>query len=90
MIVVALFLVALVAAMSYTMMARLARDTRRSELIMHDVQAELYAEGSVLWAKDSLRENWIRQKKDKRVDATHGDRVILENNEELLFQGIIS
>ncbi len=52
------------------MMARLARDTRRSELITHDVQAALYAEGSVLWAKDSLRENWIKQKKDKRVDAT--------------------
>jgi general secretion pathway protein K len=69
-IVIALFLVALVATMSYTMMARLARDTRRSELIMHDVQAGLYAEGSVLWAKDSLRQDWIKQKKDKRVDET--------------------
>ena len=27
---------------------------------------------------------------DKRVDETYGDRVILENNEELLFKGIIS
>lgn len=69
-IIVALFLVALVATMSYVMMSRLARDTRRSQLIGRDVQAELYAEGSVLWAKDTLREDWIKQKKDKRIDAT--------------------
>ncbi len=67
-IVVALFIVALVAAMSIAMMSRLARDTRRVELIVHDTQAELYSEGSVFWAKDTLRKNWISQKKDKRVD----------------------
>lgn len=68
-IVVALFIVALVAAMSVTMMSRLARDTRRVELIVHDTQAELFAEGSVLWAKDTLRKNWISQKKDKLIDV---------------------
>lgn len=68
-IIVALFIVALVATMSYVMMARLARDTRRTTLIVHDVQAALYAEGSVLWAKDTLNANWIKQKKDKRVDV---------------------
>lgn len=68
-IVVALFIVALVAAMSITMMSRLARDTRRVELIVHDIQAELYAEGSVFWAKDTLRKNWISQKKNKLVDV---------------------
>jgi general secretion pathway protein K len=31
-------------------------------------QAELYAGGSVIWAKDYLRNDWIKQKKDKRVD----------------------
>lgn len=67
-IVVALFIVAIVATMAYVMMARLARDTRRTELITHDVQAALYAEGSVLWAKDLLHNDWIKQKKDKRVD----------------------
>lgn len=68
-IIIALLIVALVAAMATTMMSRLARDTRRVELIMHDAQAALYADGSVLWAKDVLHNNWIRQKKDKRVDA---------------------
>ena len=68
-IIVALFIVALVATMSYVMMARLARDTRRTTLIVHDVQAALYAEGSVLWAKDTLNANWIKQKKEKRVDV---------------------
>jgi general secretion pathway protein K len=68
-IVVALFIVALVATMAYVMMSRLARDTRRTELIVHDAQAELYAGGSVIWAKDQLHDDWIKQKKDKRVDA---------------------
>ena len=67
-IVVALFIVALVATMSYVMMARLARDTRRTELILRNNQAELYAGGSVIWAKDYLRNDWIKQKKDKRID----------------------
>jgi len=68
-IVVALFIVALVAAMSYVMIARLERDTRRVELITHDSQAEFYAEGSVIWAKDVLRNDWLNQKKDKPVDV---------------------
>lgn len=69
-IVVALFIVAMVATMAYVMMSRLARDTYRTQLIVRDVQAERYAEGSILWAKDQLRNDWIRQKKDKRVDET--------------------
>lgn len=68
-IVVALFIVALVATMAYVMMARLARDTRRTELIVHDAQAGLYAQGSVLWAKDTLRNNLLNKKKDKLVDV---------------------
>ncbi len=68
MIVVALFIVALVATMAYVMMSRLARDTRRTELIVRDAQAELYAGGSVMWAKDQLHDDWLKQKKDKRID----------------------
>jgi len=79
-IIVALFLVALVATMSYVMMSRLARDTRRTELIVRDVQAELYAEGSVLWAKDTLHEDWIKQKKDKLVDPTPIKSPVNERN----------
>lgn len=68
-IVVALFIVALVTTMAYVMMARLARDTRRTELIVHDAQAGLYAQGSILWAKDTLRNNLIKKKNDKLVDV---------------------
>lgn len=68
-IVVALFIVALCVTMAYIMMSRLARDTRRTELIVHDAQAELYADASVMWAKDQLRSDWIKQKKDKRIDV---------------------
>lgn len=69
-IIIALFLVAMVATMAYVMMSRLARDMRRTEFIMNDVQAELYAAGSVMWAKDTLHMDFINQKKDKRVDQT--------------------
>lgn len=68
-IVIALFIVALVATMSYVMMARLSRDTKRTELILHDTQAELYAQGSVIWAKDQLKNDWLKQKPDKPIDA---------------------
>lgn len=69
-IVVALFIVALVTAMSYVMLTRLTRDTRRTELILHDVQADLYAQGSVIWAKDTLRTNFENKKPDRLIDVT--------------------
>lgn len=67
-IVVALFIVALVATMAYWMVARLERDTRRTTLIVRDVQADLYAQGSVIWAMDQLRNNWELKKPDQVVD----------------------
>lgn len=69
-IVVALFIVALVAAMAYAMMARLERDTRRTSLILRDTQAEFYAQGSIAWAKDQLRNNLENKKPNKLVDVT--------------------
>lgn len=68
-IVVALFIVALVATMAYVMMARLERDTRRTQLIVRDTQAEFYAQASVLWAKDLLRSNIEKKKPDALVDV---------------------
>lgn len=68
-IVVALFIVALVATMAYVMMARLERDTRRTQLIVRDTQAEFYAQASVLWAKDLLRSNIEKRKPDALVDV---------------------
>jgi type II secretory pathway component PulK len=43
-IVIALFIVALVATMAYAMMVRIERDTRRTSLILRNTQAEFYAQ----------------------------------------------
>ncbi|MFZ2315920.1 MAG: type II secretion system minor pseudopilin GspK [Gammaproteobacteria bacterium] len=69
-IVVALFIVALVATMSYVMMARLERDTRRTTLLVRDTQAALYAQGSIAWAMDQLRDDWVKKKPNQLVDNT--------------------
>lgn len=68
-IVVALFIVALVATMAYVMMARLERDTHRTSLILRDTQAEFYAQGSIAWAIDLLRNDWERQNPQQMIDA---------------------
>lgn len=67
-IIVALFFVALVAAMSYFMMGRLERDTRRTQLLLRNVKAELYAQGSILWAEEQLRTNLKNKKPNQIVD----------------------
>jgi general secretion pathway protein K len=67
--VMALFIVALVVALSYLMMSRLERDTRRTGLILYHTEAEFYAAGSVAWAMDQLYNNWIRQKTNQRIDV---------------------
>jgi len=67
-IVVALFIVALVATMAYVMMERLERDTRQTTLIMRNAQAEMYVQGSIAWAIDQLSNDWVRQKKDQLID----------------------
>lgn len=69
-IVVALFIVALIATMAYVMMSRLERDTRRTSMILHNTQAEFYAQGSIAWAMDQLRNNWEKQRPNKLVDET--------------------
>lgn len=69
-IVVALFIVALVATMAYIMMSRLERDTRRTSMILRNTQAEFYAQGSIAWAMDQLRTNVERKKPNKLVDET--------------------
>lgn len=68
-IVLALFMVALMATMSYVMLERLMRDTHRTELILNDAQANLLIQGSVLWAKDQLIANWLHQKPNQRIDV---------------------
>lgn len=70
MIVVALFIVALVATMAYVMMFRLERDTRRTSLILRNTEAEFLAQGSIAWAMDDIRMNWEKQKPNHIVDLT--------------------
>lgn len=67
-IIVALFLVSLVAVIALTMMARLNRDIRRTQLLLQSTQADLYAQGSLDWALDTLRNNWMNQKKETLID----------------------
>lgn len=67
-IVVALFFMALIAAMAYFMMARLERDTRRTSLLLRTTQAELYAAGSIDWAKEQLQANLKQRKPNMLVD----------------------
>lgn len=67
-IIIALFVVALVATMSYVMMARLSRDTRATTLIVENASAELFAQGSVAWAIDALGANAKAQTKGALTD----------------------
>lgn len=53
-IVVALFIIAIVAAMSYAMLARLSRDTTRTTYVLRNIEAQSLAEGSLMWALDEL------------------------------------
>src|SRR5262245_19487824 len=71
-LVVALFIVALVATMAYVMMIRLERDTHRTTLLLRNMQAEFYAQGTIDWAKETLRTNWLKQqgKQNTLVDIT--------------------
>lgn len=67
-IVVALFIVALVAGLAYEMLARTDRDIYRANLILHNTQAQFYAQASVIWAIDQLRNDWIKQKANHLID----------------------
>lgn len=68
-IIMALFIVAIVAAMAYAMMGRLSRDTQQTTMLVRNVEAENYAHGSVAWAMDTLRNDVDHKKPDKLVDA---------------------
>lgn len=69
-IIVALFVVALVAAISVVMMQRFRTDVRRTELILNANKAYLLAQGSLAWAIDQLNTNWLRQQPNQVIDRT--------------------
>lgn len=67
-LILALLIVGLVAALAFNMMERLSRDLRRTELYLNNLDAELIAEGSILWAADTLCQNWLLQGKGQPQD----------------------
>lgn len=69
-IIVALFVVALVAMTAAIMIERLRSDIRRTELILNANTAYLYAQGSIVWAMDQLNNDWKQQKADQLIDKT--------------------
>lgn len=69
-IIVALFVVALVAAAATMMIERLRTDIRRTELTINANTAYLYAQGSVAWAIDQLNNDVKFQKQNSPVDRT--------------------
>lgn len=69
-IIVALFVVALVAAAAALMIERLRTDIRRTELILNANSAYLYAQGSVAWAINQLNNDWKQQQPNRVIDRT--------------------
>jgi general secretion pathway protein K len=88
-IIVALFVVALVAAAATIMIERLRTDTRRTELTLNANAAYLYAQGSVAWAIDTLNNDWTHQQPNTVIDKTPITSPVDHQNEAVI-QSIIS
>ena len=69
-IIVALFVTTLVAIAAIAMIDRLRMDLRRTELLLNDIQGNLYAQGSIQWAMEQLNNNWKQKKPNQIVDPT--------------------
>lgn len=69
-IIVALFVTTLVAIAAIAMIDRLRMDLRRTELLLNDIQGNLYAQGSIQWAMEQLNNNWKQKKPNQIVDQT--------------------
>jgi general secretion pathway protein K len=68
-VIMALFIVAIIAAMSYAMLSSLARDIHRTEMIQRDLALTYHAQGGIHWAFDHLRMNVLKKTADQRVDV---------------------
>ena len=83
-IIVAMFVTAVVATAAIAMIEHLRIDTHRTELVLNNIQAEQYAQGSLAWAIDQLTNN-VKQKQPGRlidrtpihspVDILHGAKI---------------
>lgn len=69
-IIVALFMMALIAIAASAMIEHFRIDLYRTELLFNDTRANLYSEGSIAWAKETLNKNWRTKQPNKIVDNT--------------------
>ncbi len=67
-IIIALFIMSLVAAIAVAMLSRLNTDIQRTHLLLNTDRANLIAQGSVAWAIDLLIVNWKTQRPNQLVD----------------------
>lgn len=85
-IIVALFVMSLVAIAAIAMIEHLQMDMRRTTLLFNDLRAECYANGALAWAMDQLNQDIEKQQKDKVIDRTpirlpssHMDEALIES-----------
>jgi general secretion pathway protein K len=69
-IIVALFFTSLVAVAAIMMIERLHINLHSTELITHNLQANLLARGSVAWAIEQLNTDWRQKKPNQLIDFT--------------------
>ncbi len=69
-IIVALFVTSLVAIAAIAMIERLRINLRSTELITYNLQANLLAQGSLVWAMEQLNTNWRQKKPNQLIDLT--------------------
>jgi general secretion pathway protein K len=67
-IIIALFVMSLAAAAATVMLARARVDVQRTQLILNADQANLYAQGSIDWAIDQLKNNVLQKKPHQLTD----------------------
>jgi general secretion pathway protein K len=84
-IIVALFVTTLVAVAAVAMIDRLRMDLRRTELLMNDIQGNLYAQGSIDWAMEQLNNNWKQKKANQLIDLTPIQSPINEVNNAAIY-----
>jgi len=67
-IIIALFIMSLVAAIAVAMLSRLSTDIQRTNLVLNADRANLIAQGSVAWGIDQLVLNGKQQKPNQLID----------------------
>lgn len=69
-LLLALLIVGLVATIALTVVSHLKDTIQRTELLQNDVETQLLTQGSLLWAVDTLRYNWLQRQTTAPIDKT--------------------